>query len=215
MSFKAHKRKLPNPRAIKKHSHIVAAAKSANNLVGLRTPTETGYTVAGASCSAFNTHTEIFLPHTASDKLMHAKKYRAYSVISGKGIIVLNEEVFKLAPGVTMLVDPGVAYRVVTMGNDELRLLVTQPPKYEARLTVVEKCAVSVDAPEGSLRPISMEEAATAAFPRRRLNGSKAKEQMSTLSSTQKRQESAGASTPNVVEVNQQPMKIVNGELVG
>jgi mannose-6-phosphate isomerase-like protein (cupin superfamily) len=220
MAYRKPQRRPINPRTIKKHSTIVFEDQASSNIIGLRTKTDTGYVVAGSECPGFETFTEVFAPHSATSTMMHPKKSRSYRVVTGTGILVLGEdEVVKLLPGSTATVKPGQGFRIVTTGTAELEVCVAQSAKYAARLKIVDDSVVPAEASAATLREVTIEDAQASGI-RPRLRGSKARDQMLTLSSSKKAGLQAKTGEPRntpefAVEVNLQPAAIVNGEVVG
>jgi len=216
MGYKKQARYVVNPTTIKKHSDIVFQRQLAENTVGPREHTPTGFRVSGATTANFELYTEVMAAQSATNTYVHPKKSRSYRVLNGSGLLILNKtKIIPLLPGITVTVDPGVAFRVVTAGNTgELEFLVVQDSKYEDRLKLVESDGVSVEESTYSLVGQSIEDTQEVHnVPRRR--GSKVKEQLK-LTSAAKKLKSGKATPqapgPNIVNVK--PARIVDGELV-
>lgn len=169
------KRRLPDPRSIKKHSDIVR--RRVQNDVGVihgeREKTDTGFIVKGFFGKNFETFIQVMMEGTSTPVMKHEKKDRTVRVLSGM-LAVATDKHSVLLRGQELALERGTEYRLLAPKGD-VEFLVVQSANYAATLEVVDASeAVTTDI---SAETLGAYKAAPASQPTQR-RGSKAKQQL-------------------------------------
>lgn len=189
---KDHKRREIDPKKIKKHSNIVRQFTNSTRVSGEREATKSGFKAGIYNGKMFESYYEQVMEGASSDLVMHDKKYRTLRVLSGTGFLLTVEnpteqkELWKLdqrplIAGDVIECEPGKAYRLATTDRDILELVVTQEPKYDSKLAVLEESEAVANITEDMLNSVSRSDIINDLnfVPVRR--GSKAREQQAAI----------------------------------
>lgn len=185
------KRRQIDPKTLTKRSQIVRDSGYYSPVVrhGM-TQTTTGFIKPGFSDAKFEVHHEIMNSGTCSAKVKHPTKTRTLQIISGPGVVIIEDESetkeLKVNAGDSVVLEPNKAYKITTVGRSPLEFVSIQHAKYEARLETLEEAFVTASS---EITPLESQVPTT---PRRRLGKSKAVEQAAQLSSAKKNHKTTG-----------------------
>lgn len=163
---KEQKRKGIDPKTIRKHSDIVRQATNSTRVSGEREVTKTGYRAGVYLGKTLESFYEYFMEGAYTDLSMHDKKYKVVRVLGGTGYLltVTNPTELKeswiteektLVPGDVVEFEPTKAYRIATGSTDPLEVVVTQEPKYDSRITVIEETDMVANITESMLHSVT------------------------------------------------------------
>jgi len=191
------KRKVINPRDIKKHSDIVKKQVNTGFVFGDKIETKTGFITTGFSNKNFKTYFQFLDIQNVTDLVMHDKKTKVINVLSGSGFVIFVENPteakenwkgteHRLIPGDTVELGAGRAYSIATTANNTLLFSVVEDSKYDARVVVIEESDTRSVSNFDSMFSLDRDEVIEQYKPIVR-QGSKAKEQLLAIAKKRKR----------------------------
>lgn len=102
-----------------------------------------GYTSDAIVTKNFTSYVKLLAPNAVEPMVCHPKKVRAYRCLSGEGFFFFKDndsddiKTKRLKAGDQFICEPGMTYRLGTVGDQHLELQVIEDSKYEARLEIL------------------------------------------------------------------------------
>lgn len=179
------KRRVPNPRTIKKHSDIVRRDNTRLIVGGSREKTETGYIAKGFLGKSFETSFETMLARTATAVLCHPKKDKVIRIISGILFVITkidgHETQQRFIAGDEIVLERGTTYRLST-AQEDVDMFVANSAKYDIALEVIDSSSlVTQEISPNLLEEPTIHQRIASSRPHEAISlrkGSKAKEQL-------------------------------------